>query len=306
MLNGYLLPCMVAREKMAHCRVQLEKVGLPYNGSGVQSSQITINKFETNELLKQNGFRVAEHMLVYKEQWRAEKAGLIARIEETVGYPLIAKPADDGCSSAVKKINDRHALEHFAELMFRDIPELAPEHVAALKLKPNEEFPFKPYFLVEEYIHQGDAQHFLEITGGMLTHRQPDGSISYEIFEPSETLAESDILSLEEKFLAGQGQNITPARFAKEPESNGNISRKVREELEKAARLLNIEGYCRIDAFVKIYPGNEVQVYFIEVNSLPGMTPATCIFHQSAINGYKPFEFIDKILEYGVSKFQTA
>ena len=29
------------------------------------------------------------------------------------------------------------------------------------------------------------------------------------------------------------------------------------------------------------------------------MTPATCIFHQSAINNYKPYEFIDKILEYG-------
>jgi D-alanine-D-alanine ligase len=28
------------------------------------------------------------------------------------------------------------------------------------------------------------------------------------------------------------------------------------------------------------------------------MTPATCIFHQCAINGYKPYEFIDKILQF--------
>jgi D-alanine-D-alanine ligase len=42
-----------------------------------------------------------------------------------------------------------------------------------------------------------------------------------------------------------------------------------------------------------------VEVIFIEVNSLPGMTPATCIFHQSAINHYKPFEFIDGILHFG-------
>ena len=32
------------------------------------------------------------------------------------------------------------------------------------------------------------------------------------------------------------------------------------------------------------------------------MTPATCIFHQAAINSYKPFEFIDSILNYGIKK----
>ena len=29
------------------------------------------------------------------------------------------------------------------------------------------------------------------------------------------------------------------------------------------------------------------------------MTPATCIYHQAAINGYKPFDFIDEILTFG-------
>ncbi|HAW05515.1 MAG TPA: hypothetical protein DCW83_12565, partial [Saprospirales bacterium] len=53
----------------------------------------------------------------------------------------------------------------------------------------------------------------------------------------------------------------------------------------------------RIDAFVRV-KGNEVDTIVIEINSLPGMTPATCIFHQCAINGYKPYEFIDKILQF--------
>jgi D-alanine-D-alanine ligase len=30
------------------------------------------------------------------------------------------------------------------------------------------------------------------------------------------------------------------------------------------------------------------------------MTPATCIFHQCAINGYKPAEFIEKIMNFAV------
>jgi D-alanine-D-alanine ligase len=119
------------------------------------------------------------------------------------------------------------------------------------------------------------------------------------MFEPSESLAEGEVLSLEEKFLAGEGLNITPARYTDNKADSERVSAFVKKELERAARILNVEGYCRIDAFVKIYDLNRIEVYIIEINSLPGMTPATCIFHQCAINGYKPYEFIDKILAYG-------
>ena len=104
---------------------------------------------------------------------------------------------------------------------------------------------------------------------------------------------------MEEKFLAGQGQNITPARFSKNTKLQKEISEQVKLKLKEAAKILKVEGYCRIDAFVRIFKNNKVEVVFIEVNSLPGMTPATCIFHQCAINNYKPFEFIDGILEFG-------
>ena len=72
--------------------------------------------------------------------------------------------------------------------------------------------------------------------------------------------------------------------------------------MKKTAKVLNVEGYCRIDAFVKIFDKNRVEVVIIEINSLPGMTPATAIFHQCALNNYKPYEFIDKILEFGEQK----
>ncbi|MBW3545848.1 MAG: hypothetical protein KY428_09680, partial [Bacteroidetes bacterium] len=101
---------------------------------------------------------------------------------------------------------------------------------------------------------------------------------------------------------AGEGQNITPARFARTPEENQRISAEVRRQLENVARIANIEGYARIDAFVRVYEDGRVETVIIEINSLPGMTPATCIFHQSALNGYKPYEFIDAILTYGIER----
>jgi D-alanine-D-alanine ligase len=283
-------------------QTHLERVGLPYNGSGTASSQITINKYDTNELLMKAGLLAAKHTLAYKKDWKQDAQAFIQQIVAEYPFPFIAKPVDDGCSSAVKKIKTTEELKAFAELIFREGEELIPAPAAILHLKLKEEFPNKDLFLIEELIGANDAKHFLEVTGGMLTHYNAAGELQYEVFEASEALSEGDILSLEEKFLAGQGQNITPARYAKDNAERQSISNKIKAELEKAARVLGVEGYCRIDAFVRVYDSNKVEVVFIEINSLPGMTPATCIFHQSAINGYKPYDFINGILDFGIKR----
>jgi D-alanine-D-alanine ligase len=281
---------------------KLDALGVPYNGSGKESSQITIDKYRTNEILKQNGFLVAEHVLVTQDEWMKNPASVLEYIDQHIHWPFIAKPVDDGCSSAVRKIKSKEEFEAFAKLIFRNSEELDPEAAQLLKIKPKEEFPNKPVILVEELISKRDAKHFLEITGGMVTHYGPQGQLEYEVFEASEALSEGEVLSLEEKFLAGQGQNITPARYAVDPNERQQISDQVKATLGGAARLLNIQGYTRIDAFVRIYSPDRIEVIFVEVNSLPGMTPATCIFHQAAINEYKPYEFIDAILNFSSAR----
>ncbi len=283
---------------------ELIRVGLPFNGSRAESSQVTIDKYHTNELLGEHGFKVARHRKVSEEEWRKDPVALEEIVVRDFGFPIIAKPVDDGCSSAVKIIKNENQLHAFAELMFRNELELNKSAAALLKIKDKEEFPRKKYFLIESLITGENAKHFMEITGGMLTHYGEHGTVEFEMFEPSETLHEGEVLSLEEKFLAGEGQNITPARYSKHSMENRLISDVVKKELKRASVLLNIEGYARIDAFVRITQDNKIEVIFIEVNSLPGMTPATCIFHQAAINQYKPFEFIEKILEFGFQRKQ--
>ncbi len=281
---------------------KLDELHVPYNGSGVHSSGITINKFETNQLLKQHGFKVAEQSLVSREEFLGHPQKTIQQIASKHCFPLIAKPVDEGCSSAVKKIADEEALKNYLLTAFRETEMPDEKLAAALRMKPKEEFPKLRNVLIENFIDRANAKYFLEVTGGMLTHFDDDGNVVYEVFEPSETLAGGEILSLEEKFLAGEGQNITPARMGANEEEYRLIASFVKKDLERAARILNVEGYCRIDAFVRVSSNMNVETIIIEVNSLPGMTPATCIFHQAAINGYKPFEFIDKILEFSFKK----
>lgn len=285
---------------------KLEQVGLSYNGSDKSSSEITIDKYRTNEILMKNGLLVAKHMLISSSDWQNRKEELKKTLQNDYKYPFIAKPVDDGCSSAVKKIKSFEEFEAFATLMFRKGEELDAKAAETLHIKPKEEFPQKQTILVEELISKNGAKHFLEITGGMLTKFNSKGELEYEVFEASEALAEGDILSLEEKFLAGQGQNITPARYSSDANERQQISNKVKLELGKAAKALGVIGYCRIDAFVRIFDSLKVEVIFIEVNSLPGMTPATCIYHQAAINHYKPYEFIDSILDFGQKRALMA
>lgn len=285
---------------------ELEKFNLPYNGSGVASSSVTINKFETNKRLREAGLLVAEHRMANKLEWQADAESFYRSLETQFPYPFIAKPADDGCSSAVKKIKNRAELEAFCQLIFRTEEDLLEGPATVLHLGFKEEFPRKDAFLVETLISRDGAAHFLEITGGLLTSYDEDGQLNIEVFEASEALATGEVLSLEEKFLAGEGQNITPARYDVDPVERQRISNEVKAVLRRVAEVLDIQGYARIDAFVRVRQEGEVEVLIIEVNSLPGMTPATCIFHQTAIAGYTPYQFIDRILEFGKARAAKA
>ncbi len=282
-------------------QAHLEARGIPYNGSGVESSQISINKYDTNKILRDNGILVADHMLVQEEDFVSNPKAAIQSVMERFHFPIIAKPADDGCSSAVKKIKTQEELEAFAKMMFRESEEFPEDLMATLKLKANEEFPRKSYFLVETLISAESADQFMEITGGMLTSFDENGTLQYLVFEPSEALASGEVLSLEEKFLAGEGQNITPARFGDSQKEYERISLSVKQTLETTARLIGVVGYCRIDAFVRIFK-DRVETVVIEINSLPGMTPATAIFHQAALSNMRPYDFIDRIISFGFAK----
>ncbi len=133
-------------------QAELEKLGLPYNGSGKQSSEITIDKYKTNEILKTNGLLVAEHLLVHKADWENNREKTLASLENYISYPFIAKPVDDGCSSAVKKIRSREEFVAFCELMFRKEEALPAKPAQQLNIKDKEEFPRKELILVEELI----------------------------------------------------------------------------------------------------------------------------------------------------------
>jgi D-alanine-D-alanine ligase len=128
--------------------------------------------------------------------------------------------------------------------------------------------------------------------------------VRYEVFFPSETVKETAILRLEEKFLAGAGQNVTPARlFPQDPAQNEKALRQVQSEVEAIAQAVGIHGYARVDGFVRVIEATgEVQFWTLEINALPGLTPATVFFHQAVLAGYKPLDILVHLIREGQQK----
>src|SRR4030095_3856552 len=125
---------------------------------------VTIDKFVTNEILMKNGIHAAKHRVVYEDEWKHDPGAFEESLLKEFHFPFIAKPVDDGCSSAVKIIRNENELHAFSELIFRKTEELVPAAASLLKIKPKEEFPNKTCYLIEELVEANGASRFLEVT----------------------------------------------------------------------------------------------------------------------------------------------
>ena len=97
----------------------LEMLGIPYNGSGVLTSSLCMDKFKTNELLKTKGFSIPDHMLISYNKWKINSQLLEDAITNQFTFPLIVKPHDDGCSVLVQKIMQKEHLHKSLTAIFQ-------------------------------------------------------------------------------------------------------------------------------------------------------------------------------------------
>ena len=241
-----------------------EMLSIPYNGSGVFTSSLCMDKFKTSQFLKAQGFDTPSSELISRASWENSQESTLKKISQQFSFPYIIKPHDDGCSVFVSKINNEQEARRALETIFNNN---------------------KQYALIEEFISG------MELTVGVIGNNKP------QALPPSQAVVKEDILSIQEKFLPGAGENQTPAPL---PKSTLSF---IKETLEAAYIALGCKGYVRIDCFYqsnKQSPTGAERVIILEVNSLPALTPATCLFHQAAEIGLKPIEFIDTIVKLGL------
>jgi D-alanine-D-alanine ligase len=239
----------------------LELLGVPYSGSGVLGSALGMDKYTSRKVLAMSGLEVPKTVPVDDRAWKSnERSAILKTIETDIGFPCVVKPTREGCSTAVKKVVS---------------PAGIPDALASA-------FEWDNVAVVEEFISG------MEVTCGVLGNDDP------RALTPSETVPTQEILSLEDKFLYGQGENKTPARVSED------MLAKIRETAVRAYKALNLKAYSRIDMFIR-----DGRVLVLEPNTLPGMTPSTVLFHQAAAEGISQTEFISRIIEYSLDAHRT-
>lgn len=241
----------------------LELQRIPYNGPGILGGALGMDKYIQRKILAAEGISVPRYCVIEETQWQRDPQNVIETVKEKIGFPCIVKPTREGCSTALGIVKNESEL---------------PAAFAAA-------FVWDSRILAEERI-EGK-----EITISVL------GNYKREALPVTETPWNKNLgyLTLQDKFLPGGAEMITPARLSPE------LTDKAKETAIRVCETLRLVGYPRIDMFVK--DGGEIVV--LEPNTLPGITPSTMVFHQAAEVGMSPQAFLDKIIELGLEAHRT-
>jgi len=285
----------------------LEDRKIKFNGPNSVVSRLCMDKWLTNEaIIRANikGVSVAKHILLPIKKiskFNSETADeywekLVGELETKT---IIAKPRGDGCSAGVVRLFNKNDLFRYITLVQDGILFVEPNTFT------NQEntihMPEEPADIIFESFIETDK---IRVSDGKINYIRKSGYVemtvgvleenkNIRVFSPSITIAESTILSVEEKFQGGTGINITPP--PKEIISVKNLT-EVKRLVEVVAAKLGIRGYSRIDIFVKIATGD---IIVMEVNTLPALTPSTVFFHQALAENppIYPRQLLEKIIK---------
>jgi D-alanine-D-alanine ligase len=109
----------------------LDMINIPYVGSGVAASALTMDKDKVKYVLRGVGIAVADHVVLRNRRFGAADADAIERL----GYPCFVKPATPGSSVGISKVTAPW-LPAAVELAFRhDRTVLVEEMIAGREVE---------------------------------------------------------------------------------------------------------------------------------------------------------------------------
>ena len=88
-----------------------EMANIPYASSGVLGSSVGMDKIAMKQLLRGAGYPVLDFVWFTRDQLKADREAIIARIEKKIKYPAFVKPAALGSSIGVSRAGNRGELE---------------------------------------------------------------------------------------------------------------------------------------------------------------------------------------------------
>ncbi|PEN08681.1 D-alanine--D-alanine ligase [Longimonas halophila] len=225
-----------------------EAMGVPYTGSGVLGSAVGMDKGLSKQLCQQAGIPVVDFVTLRDNDWAGREDEQLTRCLDTLGLPLIVKPARLGSSIGIARADTRAALDAAIEDALR----------------------YDDKVIVEKAVSD-----LREINCSVLG--TPTESTASVLEEPVPS-AEEDVLSFQDKYMRESDNNAGGTKTGG-PEGMASLDRIIPAELDDATtasiqemavqifQLFECAGVARIDFMIDRATGT---VYFNEINTIPG------------------------------------
>jgi len=252
-----------------------ELADIPYVGPGVAASAAGMDKILSKLIFRGAGLPTVEATWFTRRQWLENEATVSARVESSLPYPVVVKPAVAGSSVGIARA--------------ASTAELCRAVAQAIQ--------FGTRVLVERAVEDR-----LEIQCAVL------GNHDLIVSKCEELVRAAGIVSYEDKYLrrveTAEEIDIAPSHIpARIPEP---LARQVKDLAIDAFRALDGRGIARVDVLVD---QTSMRPYVNEVNTLPG---SLCLRLWEA-SGIKPVELIRRLLtlaveahvEKGATRFES-
>jgi len=241
----------------------LELAGVPYVGSGVLSSAVSMDKAAMKAMLRAAGLPVGPYAVITDREWTAEPDLAEAGVRAALELPVFVKPARAGSSVGISKV--------------KDWAQLGPAIEAARQHDPK--------VVVEQGITGREIEcGVLESEDG----RRVETSVCAEI----RVGAGYEFYDFRAKYLDDATELDVPAALST------TESDRVRALAAAAFRALDCEGFARADFF--LLPDGSVVVN--EVNTIPGFTPVSMFPRMWAATGLDYPSLVDRLIASALRK----
>jgi D-alanine-D-alanine ligase len=246
----------------------LEMTGTRYVGAGVFASAAGMDKEYMKLIMTARGLPVGRYVVVHDREWHScgpdapERKRVLDEIAE-LDWPVFVKPARGGSSVGISRVSRLADLE---------------EAIEAARA-------FDPKVLVEAGVEGMEVEcAVLEgIDGG-----PPEASLPGQVVvDPG-----SEFYDFEAKYLASGTTMRIPAPIP--PEATAEVRRMACAAFDA----ISCEGLARVDFFYT--PAGKV--VFNEINTMPGMTPASGFPMMWAATGLPLPQLIDRIIQTAMRK----
>jgi D-alanine-D-alanine ligase len=242
----------------------LEMAGIRYAGAGVLASAVGMDKEYMKLLFAARGLPIGPYVVVREPEWTSPgRKRVLDEITDTLGYPVFVKPARGGSSIGTSRVESPDELE--------DAVEIARQHDRKV--------------LVEVAIDGVEVEcAVLEGLDGGPTEASLPGQV---IVDPHSTWYD-----FEAKYLGGETGMQIPAQIPAEAITL------VRQLSAAAFDAISCEGLARVDCFYT----SDGTVLVNEINTMPGMTPASGFPKMWAATGLPLPRLIDRIIATALAK----